>query len=392
MCDTVAIIGKEQVFFAKNSDRDPNEAQFLEWHPRRQHPADSTVTCTWITIPQVRETRRVLLSRPFWMWGAEMGANEDGLVIGNEAVFTDQPYSKTGLTGMDLLRLALERTSSAETACELIIELLETHGQGGGCGYENRQFTYHNSFIVADRNSGYVLETAGEEWACEAIQEFAAISNGLTLNGFAQKHREWLKTTVSACTLRRARTLEHLKSAETVGDLFTLLRNHGPRYPQYTLLNGGMGAPCMHAGGIIAAAQTTASWVSELRAGGDRHWVTATAAPCTSLFKPASLSAPPDLGTFPSDVADDGLWWQHERFHRQVMKDPENAFPVFEQERNALEKAWLSVSPDPVTAFRTHADLLYKWRTHPVIESLQDKRPRFVRAYWQKRNRQCGLF
>ena len=124
------------MLFAKNSDRDPNEAQPLEWVPSADHHADDRVACTWIDVPQVAHTRAVLLSRPWWMWGAEMGANEHGVVIGNEAVFTTAPPGEKALLGMDLLRLALERADTAEAAVSVMVELLERHGQGGPCSYE----------------------------------------------------------------------------------------------------------------------------------------------------------------------------------------------------------------------------------------------------------------
>jgi dipeptidase len=70
------------VLFAKNSDREPNEAQVIRWFPAADHPPGGDVSCTWIAIPQVEHTHAVVVSQPWWMWGAEMGANSHGLVTG----------------------------------------------------------------------------------------------------------------------------------------------------------------------------------------------------------------------------------------------------------------------------------------------------------------------
>ena len=317
MCDSVVVVGDGRVLLAKNSDRDANEAQVLEWHPRRSHSRGAALRCTWIEIPQVAHTNAILLSRPFWIWGAEMGANEHGVAIGNEAVFTREPYAASGLTGMDLLRLALERAATAAEALSVITDLLERHGQGGPCGHERRSFTYHNSFAIADPREAWILETAGRHWAVEHVSAgVRSISNGLTIPGFAQRYGDRLKTAVSACRVRQALTeRESAAAAPSPDALMRALRSHGAgRWPRYSPVNGAMAAPCMHAGGMLAASQTTASWVSDLHADGALHWATGTAAPCTSLFKPFRVEQPAELGPLPDDRFDPRtLWWRHER-------------------------------------------------------------------------------
>ena len=109
--------GYGTVILAKNSDRQPNEAQALVHIPRARHEAGTMVKCTYIEIPQVAETYEVLLSKPFWIWSCEMGANECGVTIGNEAAFSKIPAGKEpGLIGMDFIRLALERADAARQA------------------------------------------------------------------------------------------------------------------------------------------------------------------------------------------------------------------------------------------------------------------------------------
>jgi secernin len=394
-CDTMVVVRPGSVLFAKNSDRDPNEAQFLDWQPRRSHPAGTRLRCTWIEVAQVRETNAVLLSRPFWMWGAEIGANEHGVTIGNEAVFTTQRYAASGLTGMDLLRLALERAATAGDAVGVITGLLEQYGQGGGCGHEQRDFTYHNSFIVADSGGAYVLETAGRQWAVERVESGArSISNGLTIEPFASKYGARLKTAVSACKIRQPLTQRLAADAVGPGELMAALADHGRggAEPRYSIVNGAMAAPCMHAGGLAASSQTTASWVAQLRPGAAAHWVTATAAPCTSLFKPVRLGEPLVLGPEPTDRFDPAaLWWRHELLQRMVSRDPAAAYPIFAPERAWVQARWLSMPPEPTTAFAEADELLAKWTAAVAGRVGRDMRPTWVRRYWAKRDERAGL-
>ena len=393
MCDTVVVVRDSRVFFAKNSDRDPNEAQALDWQPARTHPAGATVRCTHVEIAQARETRAVLLSRPFWMWGAEMGANDVGVVAGNEAVFTTNAVpARGGLTGMDILRLALERASSAEAAVEIAIALHETHGQGGRMGHEDPNFRYWSSFLFADATGAFVLETAGRRlWEVERVTAgVRSISNGLTIPKLADAYADRLRTRVAHARERRACTTSRGSTARSVRDMFALLRDHGGATPRYTLATGAMGAPCMHAGGLVASSQSVASWVSELGPRGAKHWVTATAAPCTSLFKPVRVTEALDLGPWPTDTYDARCtFWRHEALHRAAMRDPEKAARAYFAERDATEARWVESPPEPEEAFAEAERWREKWTAR--LGRTEERRPLWVRRTWAVRDRRAKM-
>ncbi|MHA1998729.1 MAG: C69 family dipeptidase, partial [Promethearchaeota archaeon] len=156
MCDTFIALSDAtvdgSVIFGKNSDRPSDEVQDVVSFPVSSYEPGELVKCTYISIPQVKRTNATILSKPNWMWGAEMGANEYGVVIGNEAVWTREPCEGNGLLGMDLVRLGLERGTSARNALDVVIGLLETHGQGGN-NAETFTMEYHNSFIIAGMDS-----------------------------------------------------------------------------------------------------------------------------------------------------------------------------------------------------------------------------------------------
>ena len=169
-CDTAVAVGSAtadgSVIFAKNSDRRANESQPLYHAPRRRHAPGATVRTQYLEIPQAAETWELIGSRPYWLWGFEIGVNEWGVAIGNEAVHAREPVEERGLLGMDLVRFGLERGRTANEAVEVVCGLLERHGQGGSCEAPGLPFrTYNNSFILADPREAWVLETAGRRWA-----------------------------------------------------------------------------------------------------------------------------------------------------------------------------------------------------------------------------------
>ncbi len=441
MCDTLVALGNAtadgSVLFAKSSDRDPNEAHEVVLIPRAKHPPGSTVRCTYIEVPQVEETYTVLLAKPFWIWGAEMGVNEHGVAIGNEAVFTKVPYDKgPGLLGMDLLRLALERARTAREALEVITSLLTAYGQGGNCSQTHKLY-YHNSFLIADPHEAWVLETAGRQWAAERVRDVRSISNAITIGStwdlaseglvdyavergwckgredfhFGRCYSDFLYTTFADGRPRQRRSTELLQAAKgriTVETMMAILRDHGSDAgPDWTPARGLLGAKiCMHAGwGPVRISQSVGSLISHLTPERQTHWVTATAAPCTSVFKPVWMDAGlPDLGPSPTAQYDAAtLWWRHEALHREVLRDYQTRLAVFREERDALEREFLAGAAEVAGApaeeratfsaqcFARADEALARWTEQVRATPPRGRLPFLYAQAWRAFNRQARM-
>ena len=436
MCDTLIaaaeVTKNKTAIFAKNSDRPPNEAQYLDWLPARTYPAGEKVQCTYIEIPQVKETNAVLLSKPFWMWGAEMGVNEHGLAIGNEAVFSKVPANKTpALLGMDLLRLALERAVTPTEAVEIIVDLLEEYGQGGNCFQEGKLY-YHNSFLIAGPGDTWVLETVDKHWAAREISPIYTISNLLSLEDRWDRSSEGLEDFILDKRFARSeddinlskgfsdfiyskfsdgrrrceRSRDLLRSSVgniSIQSMAAILRNHQVHPDPVTGLAGA--DICMHASfGPIRVSQTTGSMIVSLEEGNPLVFTTGTAAPCTGIFKPCWVDAPPQGQIpLPQDYYDPKTtFWSHERLHREVLLNYTDRLASYQPDRDQLEEEFiqgaLALSKASIEertdfsekCFRQAAEAEESWLER--VRLFPEKKSLLHTAAWRGINRKAEYF
>lgn len=188
-CDTFLARGAAtrdgRTLFAKNSDRPEPELQQYVIVPPLAHPPGASLRVQYITIPQARETYGFVGAQPRWLWGLEHGVNQWGLAVGNEAIYTVVQPRETGLLGMDLVRLALERARTAREAVDVIGRLVEEYGVGGSA-YNPGPVYYDNAFLLVDPLEAWHLETAGRHWVARRVTEDRyAISNEPSI------HAEW---------------------------------------------------------------------------------------------------------------------------------------------------------------------------------------------------------
>ncbi len=370
-CDTMVALPNATVdghtLFAKNSDRQSEECQPLTQTERLNHNNGESVNCDFTNIPQVDITYGHVGSRPYWCWGYEHGFNEHQVVIGNEAVRSRLPMGKEPrLTGMDLVRLGLERGKTAAESVDVITELIAKHGQGRFVG--NSEYSdYDNGFIVADPSEAYIIESAGHEWAVKPAVNTIGISNTHSIatdwmslsnsaeetainNGwfepkgdrfnFRDAYMDFEKTFSGSGPSRRSRLctfLDSLKDAVGLQDMMKLVRDHSdgsnPGEPHRTTMPSE-GSVCMHHTSNTKG-NTAATLIAHLCDDGSRlpiYWCSFYS-PCLGIFLPtfSEATVPSILSIGDKEMDDRSPWWLFRQLEKQTRKEMD-----FDEEKIAL--------------------------------------------------------
>jgi secernin len=364
-CDSLVALGTAtadgSVLFAKNSDRPAQECQPLIQVSRRRHEAGVRLRCQYIEIPQVAETAAMIGSQPFWLWGFEHGLNEHGVAIGNHTVFSKEPLTGLGLIGMDLVRLGLERSRTAAEAAAVIAELVEQYGQGGS-GYFDKDWPYHNSFLIADRRQAFLLETSARHWAVQRIHGAGSASNHLTIGqtwdalspgviedaiaagwwdtgsderfDFAAAYRDNSVAPDIISSGRHRRTCEILAQSRggvTAATLRAALRDHydGQVYrPGRAPDDERYFSVCMHAEPV---GTTTASMIARLPLNEEEplcYWGS-LGSPCAGVFLPyyPDGELPRILARGGENPSPDSPWWRFKHLLTLVEENPQQRGP-----------------------------------------------------------------
>jgi secernin len=183
-CDMVVALARAtadgQTLFGHNSNRPRGEAQTVVRTPARSHAVGEKVRTPALELPQARQTYAVLAGRPAGVWGYQHGVNEHGVCAGVSAVRTRLAAAAPGLSGTDLVRLALERAASARQAVDVLTDLIARHGQGStgeGGRHHDEEGAGDSSFLVADPREAYALEATGNHWVLQVVGAVRAASD-----------------------------------------------------------------------------------------------------------------------------------------------------------------------------------------------------------------------
>ena len=358
-CDTMVALGGStkggNTVFAKNSDRPHDEPQPLIQVQAADHSGGFSGT-QFDDVPQVAHTYRHVGSKPYWCAGYEHGYNEHQVVIGNEALPSLLPESsEPKLVGMEVLRLGLERSKSAEEAVDVITGLVSEFGQGKFSNSAGVR-TYDNIFLIADPTSAYVVECVGHDWAVKQVENVTSISNIAQIGADADRVSPGAKAKATKLGLFEMGFGEKFAFGSTFADpansssglarqcrsdamlgrgagqldvrsMIEVLTDHsdGENLDEDRVVDvAGDLSICLHRNTADSTGASTASLVADLCATDDRlpiYW-TGLYSPCMTVFLPNFIEGdlPGVLGIGGELESADSPWWDFYRLTQHGVK------------------------------------------------------------------------
>lgn len=258
------------VIYGRNSLQSEGEVQEVVYFPSSED--SESVQCDGGAKIDCNQRLAVILSRSAGLWGGESGANSKNVTVG--ITWSDGEPTGEGLKSTDIVRLTLERSSSADEAISVIAALNDSNGNDAS------KF----SFIICDPKEAWLLSVGGKLWAAEQVTTgYHRIStSGLAVTSKIDKSSDGLGEKLKECGLwdgsgdldfaksfSASPTNKEWSGAEPpvdgtfkLTDMFEILRTTGTESAQ-------------------------SSHVSTLIASGiSCHWFTATPNPRESVFKP----------------------------------------------------------------------------------------------------------
>jgi dipeptidase len=254
---------------------------------------------------------------------------------------------------MDLVRLGLERARTAREALEIMTDLLEVHGQGGIADAAHQE-AYDSSFLIADADGAFILDTSGSAYAAAPFPDGTAISNRLsvrtewTVGSPAledgedfDRYRDTEENTAHAdVRLAASRRFlhDHRSGGLTPAIMAAHLRDHGdgpwgapgnrgPAQPPPTAMARDFSdvTVCMHAGDYSVTTSSLIAVLPAERASGRtvRAFV-ALGSPCSSVYVPAfpsTFGGPP--GVVPRQLWSEEMWRAADAVRVHVQSDPD---------------------------------------------------------------------
>jgi dipeptidase len=164
--------GDGHTLFGHNSNRPRGEGQALRRVAGRPFEAGEVVRTPTVTLPQVRHTTTVLATQAAGQWGYAHGVNEHRVAIGTTPIRSKLDRGQAGLAGPDLVRLALERATSARQAVDVVTDLVCRHGQGSA---DDEGASQDNAFLIADPQEAFAVAACGHHWTVQAVGAVRAL-------------------------------------------------------------------------------------------------------------------------------------------------------------------------------------------------------------------------